>query len=374
MTIGREGGGNSTHGTVLPRLTSLRWYAALLVFLYHAGTIEPWRPLRLFNFGTMGVSFFFVLSGFVLAWSTADDLPASTFYRRRFARIYPSYILMFALAAILVTLWSDHYMSRGWLGAVTTVFMIQAWIPTSNYPVFSFDAPEWSLSCEAFFYLAFPAISRVMRQLTARRRTIALGAVLALAVAASAVLTHTGHYSVAYTNPLVRLPEFVAGVWFAMAVKDGWRPRIPIWAALLLVGVMYEVARRCGTNIFSGHGDYLVVIPFGLLLTSAAVADIEGRRRGLLTHRASIYLGEVSFAFYLVHLVVLSLVAQLAGWGHTWFGVRGALPLVVSLVACLAAAIVLHHVIELPFQRVLRGRGRPSIATASPGMVAGTEG
>ena len=96
--------GTSQQGIGLPRLTGLRWYAALLVFLYHAETFVPIRLLRPFNFGTVGVTFFFVLSGFVLTWSTRPDLPASTFYRRRFARIYPSYFVMFLLTVVAIAI------------------------------------------------------------------------------------------------------------------------------------------------------------------------------------------------------------------------------------------------------------------------------
>jgi peptidoglycan/LPS O-acetylase OafA/YrhL len=355
--------------SVLPRLTALRWYAAVFVFLYHAGTVELWRPLRIFNFGTLGVTFFFVLSGFVLAWSTAPDLAPRTFYRRRFARIYPSYLVMFGITAALVAVWADKGITTGWLGALTTLTMVQAWVPTGNYPVFSFDAPEWSLSCEAFFYAMFPFIGRGMRSLSPRRRDLALIGAFGLAIAASAVLTHFGHFSVAYTNPLIRLPEFAAGMWFAMKVQDGWRPRIPIWVAVALVCIAYEVARKVGTNVFSGHGDFVVVIPFGLLLAAAASTDLDGRS-GILTRPVSIYLGEVSFAFYLVHVVVLSYVAKAAHWGHAWSGAAGAEPLAVTFVACLAAAILLHHAVELPMQRVLRGAGRGSIATADPKLVA----
>jgi peptidoglycan/LPS O-acetylase OafA/YrhL len=69
-------------------------------FLFHVGT-HGWRPLRLFDLGAVGVTFFFVLSGFVLAWSTSPDVGAGTIYRRRFARIYPSYLVMLLLAVAL---------------------------------------------------------------------------------------------------------------------------------------------------------------------------------------------------------------------------------------------------------------------------------
>ncbi len=361
--------GTSDRGLGLPRLTSLRWYAALFVFLYHSSTFLPIRLLKPFNFGTVGVTFFFVLSGFVLAWSTRPDLPAKTFYRRRVARIYPSYIVVFGLAVLMIAIAPDIGLSRGWLGIVTTVFMVQAWIPSSNYPVFSYNAPEWSLSCEAFFYALFPFVHRGLRSLSARLRAAVVLASLVLAVTASGLFTHT-HYSAVYSSPLIRLPEFMFGMWLAIVVESGWRTRIPVWAAVIIAGVAYELARRVGVEALSGHGDYVVLLPIGLLLAAAATTDLAGRS-GFLATPVSVYLGEVSFAFYLVQLPVLVLLDRTEPWRRSWTEVRSVELLAVSFLCTLAAAALLHHVVEIPLQRRLRGPGAASIATEDPEQLAG---
>src|SRR3954470_17084064 len=77
----------------LPSLTGLRWVAALLVFAFHSAgygvlTTSWWHLTR---FGFIGVSFFFVLSGVVLTWSSRPGQTSRQFYWRRFARIYPSH-------------------------------------------------------------------------------------------------------------------------------------------------------------------------------------------------------------------------------------------------------------------------------------------
>ena len=58
---------------LLPRLTAFRWYAALVVFLFHLAYQIHWRPLNPFSIGPVGVSFFYVLSGFVLTWAYRFD-------------------------------------------------------------------------------------------------------------------------------------------------------------------------------------------------------------------------------------------------------------------------------------------------------------
>jgi len=352
----------------LPRLTGLRWYAALLVFLYHVEITVPWRFLRPFNFGTVGVTFFFVLSGFVLAWSTRPDLPAPTFYRRRLARIYPSYILVFALTVLTIAIWPGMELTRGWLGIVATIFMIQAWIPTANYPVFAYDAPEWSLSCEAFFYVVFPFVLRILRMLTPRRRDVVVVVSLLLAVLASSLLVRS-HFSIEYTNPLIRLPEFVFGMWLAIKVEEGWRPRIPMWVAVVITGISYDVARKLGASVYAGQGDYVILLPIGLLLVAAAVADLDGKR-GMLANSVSIYFGEVSFAFYLVQVPMILLVSHLVSPQHAWTTLHSIAILVASFVTSMGAAVLLHHLVELPLQRRLRGQGAPSIATEDPELLA----
>ena len=93
---------------VLPRLTSLRWFAALAVFLVHADSLFQWAPLRLFRFGASGVTFFFILSGFVLTWSMVPNLSARTFWWRRFARIYPA-----CFVALMVPTYARPSVRRG---------------------------------------------------------------------------------------------------------------------------------------------------------------------------------------------------------------------------------------------------------------------
>ena len=96
--------------------------------------------------------------------------------------------------------------------------------------------------------------------------------------------------------------------------------------------------------------DFAFDPPFLALIISAAVLDLSGSR-GLLTRRPLIYAGKVSFCFYLVHqLIIANLKPELAGSG---------LPdaLLLLLAAC-AGAVALHHVVELPGQRLLRGRQR----------------
>jgi peptidoglycan/LPS O-acetylase OafA/YrhL len=143
-------------GGHLRRLTSLRWFAALAVFADHAVS-SGHGSSRWFVLGDAGVSFFFVLSGVVLAWSARPGDTARRFWRRRFARIYPATLVSGVAAGLLI--WAGWvYGSLRGFAAVTHLFLIQAWWPSGQNPVYAYNGVAWSLSCEAFFYLLFPLL------------------------------------------------------------------------------------------------------------------------------------------------------------------------------------------------------------------------
>ena len=125
----------------------------------------------LFGQGRSGVTFFFILSGFVLAWSSrVDDRPLN-FYRRRFARIYPAYLVALLFAAVLWVLRDPVALLRGLL----TPFLLQAWAPDSS-SYFAINVPAWSFSVEAFFYLAFPLVMKFICPLTVSGPWVVSGA------------------------------------------------------------------------------------------------------------------------------------------------------------------------------------------------------
>src|SRR3954452_22180605 len=117
----------------LPSLTGFRAPAAALVFAVHMPYIIPVdSPIVPYtDRGVVGVSFFFILSGFILTWSHhQSQAAAQSFYRRRFARIYPTHALTWALALVILA-WEGQ--RTGALPALTSLTLIQSWIPNDTY-------------------------------------------------------------------------------------------------------------------------------------------------------------------------------------------------------------------------------------------------
>jgi peptidoglycan/LPS O-acetylase OafA/YrhL len=310
----------------------------------------------LFGAGRAGVTFFFVLSGFVLAWAAGGRrVDARPFYRRRLARIYPAYAVALVLGAgLLAATQGAGRLRDAWL----TPLLLQAWVPDSDW-YFAALVPAWSLSCEAFFSLVFPLAHRALVHASPRALArvgagcAALPIVLGAAVAASGAIPADGLsantvwvWLVLYC-PLTRLPEFVLGMVLAIALRRGALPAValgPAAAATVVVLVL-------GGAVPSVLGVVaLPLVPFALLIVAAAQSDRRPSARATgLRAPVLVWLGGISYAFYLVHHVFVARLLE-PGIG----GLGGWAALATALVGALLAAWALHAGVERPLARRLR--------------------
>lgn len=336
--------------TVLPRLTSLRVFAALVVVGFHLSVWDLLYLPGLASIGYVGVGFFFVLSGLVLAWGTSPELPARTFYRRRLARVWPSHLVVLAVVSVVPVV----AVTRGWGEVLPNVFLVQAWWVDPR-TAFAFNGVSWSLACEAFFYATFPVAVTWLRRL----RRSWQWAVAAALLAGSALLGLVTPL-VAYHNPLARYGEFLLGLVAGIALREGWRPRIP----MTLAGTTLAVGVLVGAAVPFPLPDVVLAGPFLVVILCTARRDTEAVG-GWLRSPTMVFAGEASFALYLTHeTVLLNLppVLELPAW----------IEVAAVLVACGAAAVALHLWVERPANRALRDRGG-SIALADPERLTRTD-
>ena len=354
----------------LPRvesLTGLRWFAAFFVFLHHSKNFAPIPEVLPWGFlGVTGVTFFFVLSGFVLTWSWFPRDTAGRFYWRRFARIYPAYLvaLVVALPVFYGTadVFQDPWDAEAIVAVVLSILLLQAWVVTPGI-FFGGNPAGWSLSCEAFFYAVFPlAIHSVMR----RRIRVLLGLALLTVVLMWAVLLWVriatmpaGLEGFLLKAPPYRALEFFLGVLLAAAVRRGWRSPVGFWPAVALLLVSFVVLwkwqyvprldRWAGPDIVMNQ----ITAPlYALVIVAAAQRDIGGRA-SFLRWPVLVALGQWSYAFYLTHATVIYAFRLV-------FGVQrdrllGALALnAVVLAVALLAAWALYRVVEHPLEARMR--------------------
>jgi peptidoglycan/LPS O-acetylase OafA/YrhL len=351
----------------LDSLTGLRFFAALLVVLLHVGqnfaVPEPVKWLT--SLGYTGVTFFFVLSGFVLIWSTKVGDCKRGFYGRRFARVWPAHVATTLLSIPVV------YLSGGkpnWTALPFVLLMIHAWIPDSSWYT-AFNGPSWSLSVEAFFYSVFPVLAALALSSARMRRWLVVGAVSLLVGGAALTVcltpeTRWGY--LLYINPLYRIGEFTLGIAAGLVVKRGFNVAIPLPAAVALIPATYLLTLTFGPRDSQGVIPLVVansamLLPFLALIVSAAKSDLDLTRNAFRS-RSIVMLGERSFGLYLVHLPIVCI---FSGTFRSWSQYRGALAFTTFgvIVVSMAAAHFLFIYVERPAERYLRralGVGRKS--------------
>ncbi|MFI9309620.1 acyltransferase family protein [Streptomyces triculaminicus] len=351
-------------GVRLDSLTGLRWYAALLVACFHfayeetstGASLEVSRLKEAVYAGPSAVSFFFVLSGFVLAWSARPRDTVAGFWRRRFARIYPSHLATFGVATLTMI----------WMGtsldpriALANLSLTQSWIPNRKEWWFGYNGVSWSLSCEFLFYLSFPFVLKAIRRFSTRGLwvTVVMGnlCVLLAPPAADRIAQGTGWDPkfMLYIFPPVRLIEFLIGIAVALLVKNGdWRG--PGLAASLALSVLI-VFGPSHIMPFDFHWAADTVIPYTLTIAAAARADVR-EEPSPFRNRITVYLGEVSFAFYLVHEIVIFSTDHFLTTHH--LAIPLALHMGLVMAVSLLGAILLHEYVEKPGVRLLSGGRR----------------
>jgi peptidoglycan/LPS O-acetylase OafA/YrhL len=341
----------TTGRAALPSLTGLRWLAALLVFGLHLRNLGYLNgtPIDIvgcaFMAGATGVSFFFVLSGFVLTWSARPHDTATGFWRRRIARIFPVHLAT-AVAAM--------FMGSAMLGQsrptdpqlVANLLLIHSWWPAWWQTL---NPVSWSLACEAFFYATFPALALMLRRLGHRPLTALAAAAIATVMVLPWANTHYALGLVLFSSPLARLPEFILGAVLARLVQVGhWRgPGLKASSAIAVAG--YILASVASADFAFAA---CTVLGFALVIPAAALADVR-ELPSVWRQPALVRLGELSFAFYMVHILVL----------HAGSAILTTLPVPIGAAAAFAASLALsrlsYEAVERPArQLILRTRGR----------------
>ena len=362
----------------LPSLTGMRFLCAAMVFGLHSalmmffsnpGTSEKYMG-AVTQGGFTGVVYFFILSGFVLTWSARSGDRLGAFWRRRFFKIYPNYLVALVLGVVLAVYVQGQVFDRK--SGLLDVLLIQSWSNNLNTRT-SFNLPHWSLSCEALFYLCFPLLLWLINKVRPERLWAGAIAVIA-AIFAVPVVSHFLPYNEVYPGgshdtdiwltlhfPATRMLDFVLGIFMARIVMTKRRLPLGLGGAVALTAAAYWLGSYVPERFTMVS---LTVIPLALVIAAAANEDSAGRP-SLVSGRVWVWLGEISYAFYLLHYLVLAYARHLLGT-RTFSGpVTFALLIGLFLITIVASA-ALHHFVERPmmkhFSQSRRGR---SVAPAA---------
>ncbi len=360
----------------LNALTSLRFFAAAIVVLLHASPlfglqVDPWKPLALNN----GVSFFFVLSGFILTYVYGEQprLDRGRFMLARVARIWPAHIA--ALILFLLMASPIKWQQSGWDVWLTNITLTHGWAARPRF-YHSFVGPSWSVSVEFAFYLCFMFLVQRLKQTWPWKLALAFGLVILTALLATlwqpndVTLGENHHYWISglmYFSPYARLFEFVLGMatalfWRQTASKFQWGPvtgSLLEVATLLLALLVMSQANTWSAALNDARG---IGKPSAVWLRSGGAACLAfavlilvmAQERGwlsrLLGHKLPVLFGEISYSIYLLHMPLLALWERQACWLTAQTGWMG---FVLFSVMVLAGSYLMWALIECPCRRYL---------------------
>lgn len=353
----------------LKPLTSLRFFAAAWVVLYtYIHELKGALSIGLLNKGYLGVDLFFVLSGFILSYVYFEGFKAGRFTYGKFitmrlARIYPLHIAMLVFTLLLIAaaaIAGQHLDANAsnWAALPAHLTLTQAW---GLAPTASFNHPSWSISAEWFAYLTFPATAFVAVKLH-NRPMLAVG--LAMGLMTIMYAAFQGVMGFHLTNATFQwgalriVPAFLYGAalflaWRAGAVR---RSGVALAGAIIASLTMIFAASFVPGDLVAC--DLLIVLAAGLLVLSMAGLAPKPGEGGLLSGKLLVYLGEISFATYMIYVpwkwVYLKGVDRLLGLqGH-------GLPFVwwlAGLLALIPLSMLAHHLIERPCREIVRYYG-----------------
>lgn len=357
----------------LPALTGARFIAAANVLAYHYGKpiyfAGPSCFRNLWDAGYTGVTLFFVLSGFILAYSYADlegyGPDRLRFWQARFGRVFPNYIV--ALCAwIPVAAWevlTGRATGREMaLSGAASALLLQAWWPAY---AMAWNFPGWSLSVEAFFYAVFPWAIRRVRNLPYIVLGMALCFIAALIPPAlymwldpdgpgrlgSATTSGAYLYWIKFFPPF-HLPTFLFGTFLGLGFLRNRVSAPPFLGPLLssTAVVVLVLILLCSDRIpYPLLHNGLLAPLFGAAIFGLALGG--GPVAWCLSRPALVRLGEASYALYIFQAVVgtyLSFVPKKV------LPTLHAAPLLsgVTIVLCVALSLLVHRFVEKPGRRI----------------------
>lgn len=357
---------NSSEKTRFEALTGLRWFAALAVIFRHNRPPGDSMFSTFFENGYSGVTVFFVLSGFVLTVRYFNEFQHPTrdlirgYFFARLARIYPSYLLVILIVGLI-----DGFPRASTF--VQHLLMVQTWSSDSDV-AYALNGPGWSIGVEAFLYLVFPVIAVLLGRSRNMRTTAGISAVVVFmlmaaitiyfSISSNAHLAETDKNSAwrwIYRNPAFRLGDFVLGMSLGVFVlrrevkaATNWIPATI--ATLSFLSIVIAMANRPTLNSALSM-DLLYSIPtIGLIYGLACPGKHLIKR--FLEKPLIQWLGEISFAAYLVHVPIGQKLRQFLGSrfeiGH-W-----SVTFILVLISTVVAASALHYIFERPLRSIIR--------------------
>jgi len=351
----------------LNALTGLRCFAAVNIVLFHFSNPQWFGWLApVVDAGYVSVSYFILLSGFVLGYNynaraRAGELDKVRFWKARFTRIYPIYLLSLLLSwGTLGKEYGSHTHGMFWTGMVLTPLLLQGWIPA----IATFlNTPAWTMSAESFYYVIFPWLARWKRPERVGPHLWKMAGIWALGLVPGLLymafnpdgIAHPDRFTygrwlwaLKYT-PYSHVASFIFGVMLAeldeLMTRDS---RLRLWLGLGGFAGIYGLLTLGPLVPYAVMHDGLLMPLFGCIVLGLAG---QNPLASALGWRPLVFVGEASYCLYLLHFSLWNLIHQthvLDRLGLARFDPW------LSYAVLIALAVAALHLVEKPAQRQLR--------------------
>lgn len=291
------------------QITFTRFIAAITIVIFHFGMpVFPFNtPLltNLFKHSNIGVSYFFILSGFVMIIAyykpSQEKISLKKYFLNRFSRIYPIFILA-AFASIFCIYISDRHV--GFFDIILNVFILQAWFPSHALTI---NPPSWSLTVEFFFYAIFPFIyNHFLNKESWKKSIIPILLLWLLTQVVVSYLFFSPYYkgfpSVSHNFifyfPFFHINQFLVGSLTGLVfVKSHQKNKnYDLW--LLIIIVLVSVFLLSDIPLCLNDGIMAIFfVPFIFLLSKS-----NGLITKLFNKKIFVFLGEISYGIYILQM------------------------------------------------------------------------
>lgn len=302
---------DSTPPTQINSLTSLRFLCAIAVFWHHLDVfndlnIPGFEKVMKFLFeGYIGVNFFFVLSGFIIAHvyrkrfiESTVDAPAFMFYR--ISRLWPVHLLTLLMAVFVYKIHPSFNLTT-----LTHLFMFQSMIPADPAFSFGFNGVSWSISTEMFFYFSFTFLVLLPSKKLFQIFLATIFIIILMILTQGWNLPASNWFL--YISPL-RIVDFIGGMLLNIWLSERRYDFSHKTCTLLELGSIFcftlFVAISLKLNV-SMLWKYDLYYLFPTIFMIFAFSFDRGFISYLMNNRVLIFLGDASFAFYMCHQIIL---------------------------------------------------------------------
>jgi peptidoglycan/LPS O-acetylase OafA/YrhL len=318
-------------------LDSLRGLAALSVFFFHCELASPHLRNSIFRFGVTGVDLFFMISGFVITLTLRYTNDWWSFLVKRFTKLYPIYWVIVSFTAVLILLKHDDeitpHLLTDYLGNLT---MLQRYFGIPNL-----DEQYWTLEVEILFYV-FILVILLCR---GSKSIEPIGTVMLIFCIVYDIFLDIKFPIGKYFILINHFPLFYSGIIFFKIRDEGGNAFRYVTLAVCFVSACILFNNGGRSMYYLSFSEYLPSLLIYFIVFALAIKD----RMKLLTAKPLLFMGRISYSFYLLHqyvssqLIIPAVLKYISGSFYV--------AVCIALVVCICLAFIATIYIEEPSVR-----------------------